>query len=44
MFRVSFDYLRMKYAGKLLVKAYEKGEVKKDQKTLKKAYDFGILL
>jgi hypothetical protein len=34
----------MKYVGKVLAKAYEKGEIKKNQKALKKAYEFGILL
>jgi multimeric flavodoxin WrbA len=41
MLRLSCDYLGMKYAGKVLVKAYEKGEVRKDQKALKKAFEFG---
>jgi len=44
MFRMSFDYLGMKFAGKILVKAYEKGEVKKNQQELKKAYEFGTSL
>jgi hypothetical protein len=34
----------MKFAGKVLVKAYEKGEILKNQKAMKKAYDFGISL
>ena len=29
MLRLSCDYLGMKFAGKVLVKAYEKGEIKK---------------
>ena len=41
MLRLSCDYLGMKFAGKLLVKAYEKGEIKKNQKALEKAYEFG---
>ena len=41
MLRLSFDYLGMRYAGKILVKAYEKGEIKKNQKALDKAYQFG---
>jgi len=41
MFRLSFDYLGMKFAGKILVKAYEKGEVKEDRKGLKRAYELG---
>ena len=44
MLRLSFDYLGMKYAGKVLIKAYEKGEIKKNQKALKKAYHWGISL
>ena len=42
MLRLSFDYLGMKYAGKILVKAYEKGEILKNHKALKKAYDLGM--
>jgi multimeric flavodoxin WrbA len=42
MFRMSFDYLGMKFAGKVLVKAYEKGEVKENQQGLKRAYELGI--
>ncbi len=30
----TYDYLGMKFAGKILAKAYERGEVKKDQKAL----------
>jgi multimeric flavodoxin WrbA len=44
MLRLSCDYLGMKFAGKVLVKAYEKGEILKNQKAMKKAYDFGISL
>ena len=44
MLHLSYDYLGMKYAGKVLVKAYEKGEIKKNQKALKKAFEFGMLL
>jgi hypothetical protein len=40
----TYDYLGMKFTGKVLVKAYERGEVKKDQKALKKAFDFGMSL
>jgi hypothetical protein len=31
----------MKFAGKVLVKASEKGKILKNQKVLKKAYDLG---
>jgi multimeric flavodoxin WrbA len=44
MLRLSFDYLGMKFAGKILVKAYEKGEIKKNQKALEKAYELGASL
>jgi hypothetical protein len=39
MLHLSFDYLGMEYAGKVLVKAYEKGEIPKNQSVFKKAYD-----
>jgi hypothetical protein len=42
MLRLSCDYLGMKFAGKVLVKAYERGEIKKDQKGLRKAFEFGM--
>ncbi len=41
MLRLSGDYLGMKYAGKILVKACEKGEILENQKALKKALEFG---
>jgi hypothetical protein len=44
MFRWSFDYLGMKFAGKILVKAYEKGEIKKNRQGLKRAYELGTSL
>jgi multimeric flavodoxin WrbA len=44
MLRRSCDYLGMKFAGKILARAFEKGEIKKDQKALKKAYDLGVSL
>jgi multimeric flavodoxin WrbA len=44
MLRLSFGYLGMKFTGKVLAKAYEKGEIKKNQKALKKAYDLGMSL
>jgi multimeric flavodoxin WrbA len=43
-FHLSFDYLGMEFGGKLLVKAYEKGEIKKDPKALKMAYEPGLSL
>jgi multimeric flavodoxin WrbA len=41
MLRLSCDYLGMKFAGKILVQAYEKGEIKNNHKALKKAFEFG---
>jgi hypothetical protein len=41
MLRQSCDYLGMKFTGKVLVKAYEKGEILKNQKELKEAYNLG---
>jgi multimeric flavodoxin WrbA len=44
MLRLSCDYLGMKLAGKILAKAYERGEIKRDQKTFRKAFEFGMSL
>ncbi len=44
MFRMSFDYLGMKFAGKILATAYEKGEIGKNKRELKRAYNLGLLL
>ena len=44
MFRMSFDYLGIEFAGKVLGTAYEKGEIEHDKKELKKAYDLGVSL
>jgi len=44
MLRLSCDYLGMKFAGKVLAKAYDKGEIIKNQNALKKAYELGISL
>ena len=41
MFRMSFDYLKMEFAGKILAEAYERGEIKDDHEVLKSAYDLG---
>lgn len=41
MFRMSFDYLGMEFAGSLLAKAYEKGEVGEDAEEMKRAYKLG---
>lgn len=44
MFRMSFDYLGIEFAGKILGTAYEKGEIEQDQKELRKAYALGMSL
>ena len=44
MFRMSFDYLEMEFTGKILAKAYERGEIKDDHEVLKNAYDLGASL
>jgi len=44
MFRKSFDYLGMEFAGKVLATAYEKAEVAKNQQELRKAYELGMSL
>ncbi|NVM55762.1 MAG: flavodoxin family protein [Candidatus Helarchaeota archaeon] len=42
MFQMSFEYLGIEFAGKILPKAYERGEIKQNQKELKRAYEIGI--
>ena len=44
MFRMSFDYLEMEFAGKVLAKAYERGEIGSEQEALGKAYHLGASL
>ena len=44
MLSLSFDYLGMKYAGKLLAKANERGEVKGNRKVMDRAYRLGTSL
>jgi len=44
MLRLSFDYLGMKFVGKILVAAYEKGEIRANQAELKRAYHLGMSL
>jgi hypothetical protein len=44
MLRLSCNYLGMRFAGKVLTKAYEKGEILKNQKALTKAFEFGASL
>ena len=40
MFRMSFEYLGMEFAGEVLVKAYEKGEILKNKREMERAYEF----
>jgi len=44
MFRMSFEYLGMTYAGNILAKAYERAEVRDNEEYLKKAYELGVTL
>ncbi len=44
MFRLTFDYLGMEFAGKFLAQAFEKGEIRKNQKVLEQAHELGVLL
>ena len=44
MFRLCFEYLGMEFAGEVLVKAYEKGEVLKNRREIERAYEFGASL
>jgi multimeric flavodoxin WrbA len=44
MFRMGFHYLGIELAGQVLAKAYERGELKSDEKQLQKAYDLGLSL
>ena len=44
MFRMSFKYLDIEFAGQVLGTAYEKREILSDQKALKQAYEIGVSL
>lgn len=44
MFRRMFIYLKMEFAGTILVKAYDKGEISEDKEELEKAYVLGATL
>ena len=44
MFRKSFDYIGVKFSGKILAEAYERGEVKGNKEVMKSAYDLGASL
>ncbi|HTY63147.1 MAG TPA: flavodoxin family protein [Acidobacteriota bacterium] len=41
MFRMSFEYLDMDFAGSILAKAYEKGEIRNNLAELDRAYALG---
>jgi len=41
MFQMSFAYLGMEPGGKILARAYERGEIKNDAKELRSAYKLG---
>ena len=44
MFRLCFEYLGMEFAGEVLVKAYEKGEILKNRREMERAYELGASL
>ncbi|MGD9131674.1 MAG: flavodoxin family protein [Candidatus Bathyarchaeota archaeon] len=44
MFRLCFEYLEMEFAGKILVEAYEKGEIQENSGEMERAYQFGASL
>ena len=44
MFRRMFKYLGVELAGTVFVKAYKKGEIKKNRKEMEKAYELGASL
>ena len=44
MFGMSFRQLDMEFTGKILATAYERGEIKSNQESLKSAYDLGASL
>ena len=44
MFRMGFDYLGIEFKGRVLATAYERAEIKSDEKQLRKAHDLGLSL
>lgn len=44
MFHMSLEYLGMIYAGSILARAYERGEVRDNKADLKRAYELGASL
>jgi multimeric flavodoxin WrbA len=44
MFRLCFEYLGIGFVGKILVTAYEKGEIRTNREEMEKAYELGASL
>ena len=44
MFRRMFEYLKMEFAGKVFVKAYDKEEIITNKKEMDNAYELGTSL
>jgi multimeric flavodoxin WrbA len=44
MFKMSFGYLGMEWAGEILAQAYEKGEIREKPDELRRAYELGASL
>ncbi|MEJ2241829.1 MAG: flavodoxin family protein [Candidatus Bathyarchaeota archaeon] len=44
MFKLIFDFLKMTFIAKILVTAYEKGEIARDKQEIDKAYELGSSL
>ncbi len=44
MFRRSFDYLGMNMVGSILARAYERGEIEKNPKEIRRAYELGLYI
>ena len=44
MFRLTFNYLGVKFTGNILAEAFEKGEIGENQEVLKEAYELGASL
>ena len=41
MFELIFDYLKITFTAKILVTAYEKGEIGQNKQEMDKAYELG---
>jgi len=44
MFEMSLNYLGMEFAGSILAKAYERGEIRDNDEEMNKAYELGVSL